>query len=150
MFLHCPLSDAMDGYLRKFLLHFYLYSHKGWKMKQWFDWNKWQAGDVYERRSMSFWKYLGNRIVPTSTPWMASEESFNCKVQPFYRAVLAQCSYGVCRAGWGKSACRGFERRYADLVEAYQKNEWSCQNWFKKSLQLVQHCRSLLLFYRLR
>ena len=58
--------------------------------------------------------------------------------------MLAEGLQSVLRTSWGESAACWFERRYADLIEPYQEDEWRNRD-FPKNLQESVHLLWVLI-----
>lgn len=63
---------------------------------------------------------------------MTAEKPADSEVETFERSVLFECFEGVLGTGRSESAGRLLERRYADLVETYQKDERRDRDLLKK------------------
>ncbi len=63
---------------------------------------------------------LWNRIVATSSPGMASDNSSGCEIKPLYGTMLFNGLQRVGRASGGEAAGGRFKRRYAVLIELNQ------------------------------
>ena len=86
---------------------------------------------------------LRNRIISVSSPWVAAQKPAHRKVKSLERTVLAEGLKCVLRASRSESACRRFERRYADLIEPYQENERRYGDLLKSRSELAHF---LLIF----
>ena len=54
---------------------------------------------------------------------MAAQDPADCKVKSLEGAVFTEGLKSVLRTCRGEPACRGLERRDADLIEPYQEDE---------------------------
>lgn len=54
---------------------------------------------------------------------MAAENPSCCKIESFDGAVFAECLQSVSGAGRSETACRGFERGDAHLIETDEHHE---------------------------
>ena len=77
-------------------------------------------------------------IITATSPWMTAQDAPYRKVQSFERTMLPECLKGILRACGSKAAAGWLERRYTDLIEPYQENEWGCRNLSDDACSIIQ------------
>ena len=72
-----------------------------------------------------------------SSPRVAAQDPADCKVKSLEGAVFTEGLESVLRTCRGEPACRGLERRDADLIELYKKDEWRNRDLLKNLQESV-------------
>ena len=86
---------------------------------------------------------LGNRVIPTPTPRMTTQQTLDGEPTSFDWAILLQRLDGILRARWGKTARRWRIGRYAVLVELHQGKKRPRGNPLTSARQLVPKSSAL-------
>ena len=63
---------------------------------------------------------VGDRVIATTTPWMAGKQALDCQETALENAETLDCFYRVLRAGRGKTAIAAQQRADRVLV----KTDW--------------------------
>jgi hypothetical protein len=81
-------------------------------------------------RSVNSPSWSGHRVIAMPAPGVAASKAFQRKPAPFQRAVLLYCLHTIGTAGRRVAAARAQQRRYGQLVKAYEPRKQYGQQFF--------------------